>query len=67
MKTSFTFRIEIEDLEKLRYIAEKNRRTVSNLITYSVQRVIANYDKKHGEIGGQQRPKRKPAGLRRVL
>jgi len=50
MKTTFTFRIETEDLEKLKLIAEKEKRTVSNFLDVTVQNVIAKYEKKHGAI-----------------
>lgn len=50
MKTTFTFRIEIETLEKLRVIALKEKRTVSNLIDISTQYIIDKFEKEHGKI-----------------
>lgn len=50
LKTTFTFRIEIETLEKLRFIALEEKRTVSNLIDISTQYIIDKFEKEHGMI-----------------
>ena len=46
----FTFRVEAEVLEKLRYIAESNFRTVNKELEMIVNQHIDNYDSEHGAI-----------------
>lgn len=46
----FTFRVEAEVLEKLRYIAESNFRTVNKELEMIVNQHIARYENEHGAI-----------------
>ena len=46
----FTYRTDKETLEKLRYIADNNFRTVNNEIDRLVHELIAAYEKEHGPI-----------------
>lgn len=46
----FTFRVETETLEKLRYIADSNFRTVNKELEMLVKQYIANYEKANGMI-----------------
>lgn len=46
----FTYRTDKETLEKLRYIADNNFRTVNSEIDRLVHELIASYEKEHGEI-----------------
>ena len=46
----FTFRVDAEVLEKLRYIAENNFRTVNKELEMLVNQHIARYENEHGAI-----------------
>lgn len=46
----FTFRVDAEILEKLRYIAENNFRTVNKELEMLVNQHIAKYEAEHGSI-----------------
>ena len=46
----FTFRVDAEVLEKLRYIADSNLRTVNKELEMIVKQHIAKYEKEHGAI-----------------
>lgn len=46
----FTYRTDKETLEKLRYIADNNFRTVNSEIDRLVHELIASYEAEHGEI-----------------
>ena len=49
-KTPFTFPITDEYLEKLRYIAKRETRSVSNLLEYLCRSYIRDYEQAHGKI-----------------
>lgn len=46
----FTFRVDAEVLEKLRYIAESNFRTVNKELEMLVKQHIAKYEEENGAI-----------------
>ena len=46
----FTFRIDTATLDKLRYIAEQNCRTINKELELLVNRYIAEYEHTHGLI-----------------
>ena len=46
----FTFRVDSEVLEKLRYIADSNFRTVNKELEMIVNQHIAKYEREHGAI-----------------
>jgi hypothetical protein len=46
----FTLRVDQQTLEKLRYIADNNFRTVNKELEMLIKGHIAVYEKKHGEI-----------------
>lgn len=46
----FTFRVDSITLEKLRYIADDNFRTMNKELEMIVHRHIAEYERKHGVI-----------------
>ncbi len=46
----FTFRVDAEVLEKLRYIADSNFRTVNKELEMIVNQHIAKYEGEHGSI-----------------
>ena len=47
---AYTIRIERSLLEKLKVIAEKNRRSINNEFLFNIERIIAAYEKEHGPI-----------------
>lgn len=46
----FTFRVEAETLEKLRYIADSNFRTVNKELEMLVKQYISSYEETNGTI-----------------
>ena len=46
----FTFRVDAEVLEKLRFIADSNFRTVNKELEMLVKQYIAKYEKENGAI-----------------
>lgn len=53
----FTLRTSREILEKFRYIADDNFRTVNKELEMLMQKHIAEYERKHGEIRLPDDPK----------
>lgn len=49
-KTPFTFNIDDEYLQKMRYIAKRETRSLSNLLEHLCKMYIEKYEKEHGEI-----------------
>ena len=49
-KTPFTFNIEDEYLEKMRYIAKRETRSLSNLLEHLCKLHIEKYEQEHGKI-----------------
>lgn len=49
-KTPFTFNIEDEYLEKMRYIARRETRSLSNLLEYLCKLHIERYEQENGKI-----------------
>lgn len=46
----FTFRTDSETLEKLRYIADSNFRTLNKELEMLAKKHIADYERTHGSI-----------------
>lgn len=49
-KTPFTFNIEDEYLEKMRYIARRETRSLSNLLEHLCKLHIERYEQENGKI-----------------
>ena len=49
-KTPFTFHIENEYLEKMRYLAKRETRSLSNLLEHLCKLYIEKYEQDHGKI-----------------
>ena len=49
-KTPFTFNLKDEYLEKIRYIAKRETRSVSNLLEHLCKMYIEKYEQENGEI-----------------
>jgi len=49
-KTPFTFHLDDEYLTKMKYLANEETRSLSNLLEHLCKQYIARYEKEHGEI-----------------
>jgi len=49
-KAPFTFHIKEEYLEKMKFIATRDTRSLSNLLEHLCKLHIEQYEEKHGEI-----------------
>lgn len=49
-KVSFTFNLNQEYLDKIRYIADRETRSVSNLLEHMCKLYIEQYEQEHGKI-----------------
>lgn len=49
-KTPFTFNINDEYLQKMRYIAKQDTRSLSNLLEHLCKLHIEDYEQDHGKI-----------------
>lgn len=50
IKTQFTLRLDLITHVKIRKIAAKEKRSLTNMIDYLIQKEIKRYEKKYGEI-----------------
>ena len=53
-KIPFTFHLEEDYLEKMRFIAKRETRSLSNLLEHLCKLYIEKYEQEHGEIDGLQ-------------
>jgi len=49
-KSRYTLRMDAQQLEKLQYIAEYEGRTKNGQLVYMVNRLIEEFEEKHGPI-----------------
>ncbi len=49
-KRAFTLRLEQENFEKIKFIADKNKRSIAKQIEYLIEQNIKDYETKHGTI-----------------
>ncbi|WP_217561041.1 Arc family DNA-binding protein [Paenibacillus sp. GbtcB18] len=49
-KRVFTLRLEEENFEKIKYIAERNKRSIAMQIEYLIEQYVEEFEKKNGEI-----------------
>ncbi len=47
---NFALRLDDEMRQKIRIIAEKNKRSINKEIEFALEKHIAAYEKEHGEI-----------------
>ena len=47
-KRAFTLRLEQENFEKIKFIADKNKRSIAKQIEYLIEQNIKDYETKHG-------------------
>jgi hypothetical protein len=49
-KRVFTLRLQEDNFNKIKYIAEKNKRSIAMQIEFLVEQFISEYEKDHGKI-----------------
>ena len=49
-KRVFTLRLEEENFEKIKFIADKHKRSIAKQIEYLIEQHIEDYETKHGTI-----------------
>lgn len=49
-KRVFTLRLEEGNFEKIKYIADKNKRSIAMQIEYLIEQHIDEYERKYGSI-----------------
>lgn len=49
-KTPFTFNIRQDYLDKMKYLADRDTRSLSNLLEHLCKLYIEKYEKEHGKI-----------------
>ena len=50
IKTQFSLRISVVDYAKLKKLAQKENRSVTNMIDTMIKQKITEYEQEHGEI-----------------
>lgn len=51
-KRQFTLRLQEENFEKIKVIAEKNKRSIAAQIEFLIEEYIAEYERQNGTIKG---------------
>lgn len=49
-KRAFTMRMQPENFEKIKYIADINKRSIAMQIEFLIENCIADYEEQNGEI-----------------
>lgn len=49
-KRQFTLRLQEENFEKIKYIADKNKRSIAMQIEYLIEQCIQDFEKQNGTI-----------------
>lgn len=49
-KRQFTLRLSSENFEKIKYIAQVNKRSIAMQIEYLIEQAVNEYEQKHGKI-----------------
>lgn len=49
-KRVFTLRLEEDNFDKIRHIADKNKRSIAKQIEYLIEQHINDYEREHGPI-----------------
>lgn len=53
-KRQFTIRIDDDILNKIGYIAKKNKRSLNAQVEYTLEKCVTDYEKEHGPIPYQE-------------
>lgn len=49
-KRQFTLRVQEENFEKIKYIADKNKRSIAMQIEFIMEECIRSYEEENGDI-----------------
>ncbi len=49
-KRQFTLRLQDENFDKIKYLADKNKRSIAMQIEFLIEQYIEDYEKQHGQI-----------------
>lgn len=49
-RKNFTLRVESELLEKMRYVAEKDKRSLNSMLEVAIEQIVNNYETQYGPI-----------------
>ena len=49
-KRQFTLRLQDDNFDKIKYLADKNKRSMTMQIEYIIEQYIEEYEKQHGII-----------------
>lgn len=49
-KRAFTMRMQPENFNKIKYIAEQNKRSIAMQIEYLIEQCVFEYEKENGKI-----------------
>jgi hypothetical protein len=49
-KRQFTLRLQDDNFEKIRFLADLDKRSIAMEIEYIIERYIGDYEKEHGHI-----------------
>ncbi|MCI1958993.1 MAG: Arc family DNA-binding protein [Clostridia bacterium] len=49
-KRAFTMRMQNENFEKIKFLAEQNKRSIAMQIEFLIEKAVSEYEAKHGEI-----------------
>ena len=55
-KRPFTMRMQAENFEKIKHIAEANKRSIAMQIEYLIEQCVLDFEKAHGAISVQTPP-----------
>jgi hypothetical protein len=55
-KRAFTMRMQAENFEKIKYIAESNKRSIAMQIEYLIEQCALEFEKEYGTIPSQTSP-----------
>ena len=56
-KRAFTMRMQAENFERIKYIAESNKRSIAMQMEYLIEQCALDFEKEHGAIPVQMSPK----------
>ncbi|MCI1930787.1 MAG: Arc family DNA-binding protein [Clostridia bacterium] len=49
-KRAFTMRMQNENFEKIKFLAEQNKRSIAMQIEFLIEKAVSEYESKHGKI-----------------
>ncbi|AMJ41716.1 hypothetical protein [Anaerotignum propionicum] len=49
-KRAFTMRMQNDNFEKIKFLAEQNKRSIAMQIEYLIEKAVSEYENEHGKI-----------------